>query len=1053
MKRSHPSSSMVGSLTKVWHFILGIMMVLMILHDATTERLVSSPQQTTDPFDGSQENSEEETVSETVIGVIGYRTELECDIQPTAINDQLLLVLWYKDGHNSPIYTYDARGASSLSRATHYSDEKVFGNRAVLKVPPGGGISGHKVLDPVEGLMAKLVVQELRLEDEGVYKCRTDFKKSPTKNYRMTLNIMVPPMKPVINDKNGRKLTTKLGPFKLGEEVVATCTTWGGSPFPRLTWWREHTLVDDSYEVINGKTTNTLHLHGVQRNDHNQVFTCQAVNNNQSIPVSTSLRLDILFPPLTISILRDRELAFSAGREEALHCQCRGSQPAPIFRWFVGEVELDSSERGMTMSIELETATTTAILHYLPKAEHHGKYFSCRATNEYFPEHPVEVGYIINVQYVPTAVLSYGPSLNPKNIKEGDDVYFECHVKSNPQIYSVTWRHNGKFVDEDLARGIIIGNQTLVLQAVARPYAGLYTCVASNQEGDGESNAQYLNIKFAPQCRQDQRVVYGAARTSTALVSCFVDANPNPDQFRWQFQPTPKNSEGIGRKNVGLVDINRKDFTVEHDHSVLSYIPDNSDYGTAFCWAENSVGVQREPCRFNLVQESPPEPLRKCLLKNVTWEDFSIECASGFDGGHEAQYHVEVYEEGNHFLRNFTSLEPRFRILQLKPGQSYGLLLYASNALGMSATRRLNASTMPLGDKRTAETRSQMSPPAEVVAETESGKGQEGLERHSANPGLALLPIVAILAGVAVGLTSVALGVILLVHNSRTDEVMETDEGFAISTATTDNDPKTGPSRYDALYTKVPRDEVGLQDHQLSFTASPSAEQQYSTLSPNMLREKNGKGQPYSLAIRQPLSNRLHMVNGSSTSGVEFVGPIQSIPNGQLQDSPHLQGYPQHHIYSLNHFDDQDTTPPLSSPELQTQPSQSSPSPKTVHFQLQTRLNLESTEPSFMKNGPSPPRAKGCRREERCCVHANGLAEATAHDLEDEPPPLPPPSQYAATSPVMSTQDYPFNKKQQHYVNEAPSGLQEPVLEKSFVTFCSPNLETKSWDVVNATRL
>lgn len=45
-------------------------------------------------------------VSETVIGVIGYRTELECDIQPTAINDQLLLVLWYKDGHNSPIYTW-----------------------------------------------------------------------------------------------------------------------------------------------------------------------------------------------------------------------------------------------------------------------------------------------------------------------------------------------------------------------------------------------------------------------------------------------------------------------------------------------------------------------------------------------------------------------------------------------------------------------------------------------------------------------------------------------------------------------------------------------------------------------------------------------------------------------------------------------------------------------------------------------------------------------------------------------------------------------------------
>ena len=42
----------------------------------------------------------------------------------------------------------------------------------------------------------------------------------------------------------------------------------------------------------------------------------------------------------------------------------------------------------------------------------------------------------------PSSSLSLGKSLNASNIKEGDDVYFECGVRANPAPYKITWKHN-----------------------------------------------------------------------------------------------------------------------------------------------------------------------------------------------------------------------------------------------------------------------------------------------------------------------------------------------------------------------------------------------------------------------------------------------------------------------------------------------------------------------------------------------------------------------------------------------------------------------------------
>lgn len=64
-----------------------------------------------------------------------------------------------------------------------------------MQVPPGGGVTSNvgKLrggADSAQTKKARLVIQSLRPEDRGLYKCRTDFKKSPTKNYKRNLTIL-----------------------------------------------------------------------------------------------------------------------------------------------------------------------------------------------------------------------------------------------------------------------------------------------------------------------------------------------------------------------------------------------------------------------------------------------------------------------------------------------------------------------------------------------------------------------------------------------------------------------------------------------------------------------------------------------------------------------------------------------------------------------------------------------------------------------------------------------------------------------------------------------
>jgi hypothetical protein len=75
----------------------------------------------------------------------------------------------------------------------------------------------------------------------------------------------------------------------------------------------------------------------------------------------------------------------------------------------------------------------------VPTVEDDGKYLTCRAENPDIPDSALEDKWRLDVQYQPVVSLKMGETLNPDDIKEGDDVYFECVVRANPKVYKLAW--------------------------------------------------------------------------------------------------------------------------------------------------------------------------------------------------------------------------------------------------------------------------------------------------------------------------------------------------------------------------------------------------------------------------------------------------------------------------------------------------------------------------------------------------------------------------------------------------------------------------------------
>ncbi|KAK8388847.1 hypothetical protein O3P69_020660 [Scylla paramamosain] len=535
-----------------------------------------------------------------VTAVMEGEVLLPCDVATSIEGDLPIMMMFYRNESGTPIYTVDIRGRRPI-QAKH-KPVTILKDRAKFDMTPGNS-----------GLRIRTVWSS----DDGLYRCRVDFKDSPTRNSRIRLTVIVPPDSVRIVDINGNEKSSTIGPYVLGMTLTLKCIATGGRPPPKLTWWAGHKEVRGEVKVTSSEVINTLTIPSLQRHHLHQSFICHANNSDLAVPVTAAVTVDMTLPPMSIRLL-GVDGPVSAGVGVTLVCMVVGARPEPTVTWWLDGRPLTARDERM-----LQNNVTESHLVLVATPEDQGRYLSCRAETPGLLQSSLEDGMKLVVHYVPKVTLSLDRHIKAEDVKEGLDVFFTCAADALPAPSAIHFYHNNNHISVNNTGGVLLFNTTLVLQKIDRYSSGSYSCRAVNTQGEGVSRPINLDVKYSPVCRTGQKWVYGIARNEMVHVSCQVDAHPKHVSFSWKFN-----------NSAQTTDISEAHITSNLTLSTLTYTPKTKlDYGFLLCLATNSVGRQREPCVFKIFPAGPPDALKNCTVLNESTDAVQVSCEEGFDGG------------------------------------------------------------------------------------------------------------------------------------------------------------------------------------------------------------------------------------------------------------------------------------------------------------------------------------------------------------------------------------------------------------------------------------
>lgn len=647
-----------------------------------------------------------------VEGVVGYPVTIPCDITPPTAEDSPHLLLWYKTMFGSPSYSVDFR--NGLESASHWKDDKVFGR----------GVDSSIKKEEDGSITAFLTINSTKNSDAGPYRCRVDFWKAATRNYKIYLDLVQEVDAVNIYSEQGKLVTGKVVSGRVNASLALTCRSFGGRPLPSHSWQLNgvNTIQVNESRVEGDVVTSTLVLSRLGPEDSGRRYACAAANHRLRPSPQAQVTVEIILAPIRVEISRTAS-TFTADTAHNLTCQVLGSNPAPATALWAGGRQLPTvyereSADGKIFSI---------VASFRPTPADDNTFVICRAVNKYFPQEALEDQWKISVLYPPlpriahdrpptSSSVSESPHLGQDTslsattaaaatmivAREQERVVLSCRSESNPRPYEYHWRHNGasrSVLDSTGGGGL---SSQLVLASVERTDSGNYSCLAENSQGIGQSATISLEIWFPPRCKDSggpggsEGVVFMAVHESADL-ACEMEANPANLTFTWHFETEDTNG------NVVQLDIPSTQFTQHGLKSVLTLTPRTpADFGKVTCSAQNKLG-SGTACSFLVNKKVLMPGVKNC---EVTAREYIVIVACEAQNGQQQQglieqgfeYEAELVDSELQISTRLTATRPVFRFTNVRPGAAYTLNIYTT----IGSDRRLKFSQVVYTEERPA---------------------------------------------------------------------------------------------------------------------------------------------------------------------------------------------------------------------------------------------------------------------------------------------------------------------------------------------------------------